>query len=253
MPADHTPTFEWGDLIDDDPAPLTFVLPTLGIDAPIGTPFPCVLPDCKGSHMAIIRPRDLVYVCFASTGERYLRPAEVYASQRMGRTMASLRTRAASTERISPPLAWAWHGRLAIDSGLLTLDLPDVELEPGIRNRAVAERVFKGLVLLQGIHSSDGTRVVEPAEFSREFAWHWLDHQAPMKGIRHALERLSERGIVEPAADPYMRRQRVARERGPKKPYRYELTGRGLSAERDGQQRILEAIVTDHLPRAEAA
>jgi hypothetical protein len=229
------PIFSWADTPGDFPEAVQHALPVLGITVSPGATFACVLPGHEGYHHARVSPRDLRYTCEVREGS--LRVVDVFAARRFA--AASVNEPA---HRLSAPSAAAWWGRLWIEARLLTLDLPDVEPDANWPNRDVTERVFRGIVLLQAVHAAGALRQAAPVDLSREFAAAWCDVH-PMQAYR-ALKTLAERG--------YVARQKVKPKRG-YPGWRYELTGKGLSAPRPEQAAILAAITPTTTTNEEAA
>lgn len=126
-----------------DEATVARMLPLLGIEAPVGRAFCCVLPGHEERHpSASVHPETFRYVDFhRRDGRAAYTLQEVYASRRYG-TVQRYR---AGSQAIA-----LWAARLAYDAGVLAMDLPPMYLPADLTR---SERnVADGLRLLYALN-----------------------------------------------------------------------------------------------------
>ncbi len=159
---------------------VAMVLPVLGITAPIGQAFCCVLPGHHETHpSASINPNTFVYVDWHQGGAAY-QLAEVYASQCRGR----------ATRLSSGPALGRWTDRLAREAGLLDVELPVPYIPNGLRPSEL--KVVRGFVLLLALNR---LRHPEgPVAFALDFAVAWCG--VPRTTAAVALRRLRELDVI---------------------------------------------------------
>lgn len=160
-------------------------LPVLGINAPLGSSFRCVIPGHadRRPSASLFRQRDGVWRYRDWHGEvhEWWTLAEVRHAQVSGQLT-----------RLDPPTLARWYRRLFAEAGVV--DLAPVELPPlPPGTPAYVEQVRRGYQLLAAVR--DGQGATEPMPFTRRFAASWCgvtEHEA-----REAIAELRRLGIIE--------------------------------------------------------
>lgn len=154
-------------------------LRVLGIPAPLGRKFSCVLPDHgpdRHPSAALHRGPDRIwrYIDFHRPGDPVsLTLAEVRASREAGRLV-----------RLPGPSQSRWYRRLFYEAGVLPAHPVPLDLPPGLS--PVARRLADGFALLLAIRElSDGG----PAPYARSFAGPWcgVGERQAGEGIRELV------------------------------------------------------------------
>jgi hypothetical protein len=166
-----------------DPDAVAAMLPLVGVHAPLGKAFRCVLPghtETKAS--ASINPETLVYVDWHhrdGVGRPWYSLAEVYASQRFRRVVT-----------LEGATLGRWWDRLAYDAGLLPVDVPVPLLPPDLTEGEL--RVARGLALLLALNWRHHPG--QPAPYAAEFAAAWSG--VSLATAKRALRRLRELDVI---------------------------------------------------------
>ena len=171
-----------------DPGAVAAALPVLGIGAPLGKPFCCVLPGHGVEHpsASIYRdPSDGVYRYrdwHRADGIEWLSLAEVHAARVAGRV-----------GRLQPPEAARWWDRLFYDAGLL----PEVvmpQLTPTPSALSTLDRVAHGFALLfalRRLRARDGNYA---SPYTASFASRWCG--IPEVDAQSAIAELRRRDVI---------------------------------------------------------
>jgi bifunctional DNA primase/polymerase-like protein len=175
-----------GDALAAVEAAVSLALPVLGIAAPLGQPFRCVIPghNDRRPSASIFPGRDGVFRYrdwHAPDGREWWSLAEVRAAQISGRLAP-----------LSKPSAARWYRRLFAEAGLI--DLAEVSLPPlPVGSALHVERVRAGFELL--LRLRDGQDPGEPMPFTRRFAVAWCgvseDH------ARNGIAELKRLSVIE--------------------------------------------------------
>jgi Bifunctional DNA primase/polymerase, N-terminal len=159
-----------------DPDAVAHVLPRLGITAPVGRNFRCVLPghDDRGGRGASVSATTLMYRCWHGQDPGTYQLSEVYASQQAGHVV-----------RLDGVALARWGDRLAHESGLLGMVSTIDSTVYGAHDLTEAERrVADGFLLLFGLNLAqhpDSRGVMFSAEFAA--AWCGVSRATAVRAI----------------------------------------------------------------------
>jgi hypothetical protein len=169
--------------------------PLIQLDALLGTSLPCPIPGYEGS--AKIEPETFLVRISPPQGERSWRTLqEVYASLRYGKVRCF---RGGSYE------AGVWAARLAVDAGLLEIQLPALPSDDLNRRERTYMRGFMLLYALNQQHHPDDPAVM----FTDEFAAAWCS--LPARTVERAKRAVKKRGLLLEVRTVRTRRGREAK------------------------------------------
>jgi len=168
-----------------DEASVLAALPVLGINAPLGKTFRCVLPGHSDNRpsASLCKDRDGIYRYrdWHRQGPfEWLTLAELRAAQISGQVA-----------RLKPPVAARWYDRLFAEAGLI--QLPSIAVPPFQKRVAKsAEKVREGFELLLRIRERHEPG--EPIPFTRSFATCWCGVSEDQ--ARDAIMLMRTQGVI---------------------------------------------------------